>query len=206
MKIIFETMVGSHMWGMQHGGSDEDHFLCYLAPTREILSGELVYPVRFSHFEHGEMRDTSAHEAQSVVGQLIKGNVNFLWGVMSPVVVKTSKWHDELREIAGRNLAKNCYHSIHGLAVHNYRKYIESGKDTSEKRCNTIVRSIHFGIRILVEGRIGFAPVSMVFPEQVKTAMSALEQAYQESKLPERPNEKEFRDWLFRLRVSDLGY
>lgn len=197
-------MVGSHMWGVQHEGSDEDHFLCYLVPTKGILSGELVFPVRFSHFEHGEMRDTSAHEAQSVVEQLIKGNVNFLWGVMSPIVVKTSDWHEELKEIVRRNLAKNCYDSIHGLAVHNYKKYIESGKDASEKRCNTIARTINFGILILTRGEFKFVAVTRATPDIIVKGIEVLDEAHNASELPEKPNEAEYREWLFKLRLADL--
>ena len=205
MRTVFETIVGSHMWKMQRKDSDRDHFVCYAAPTKKILSGELVYPVGFSSFAHEKGEDTSAHEAQTVVDQLIKGNVNFLWGVMSPVVVKTSRWHKELKEIVKRNLAKNCYNSIHGLAVHNYKKYVESGRDMSEKRCNTIARSALFGAMLLRYGRVEFIPFFGADPEDAKAMIASLDQAYKESELPGRPNEAEFRNWLYRLRIAQLG-
>lgn len=211
MGIVFRTMVGSHMWGMQHEGSDIDEFVCYAGSTKDLLSGRLSAPPDFSH----EGADVSAHEAEKVVEQLLKGNVNFIWGVMSPIVVESdsirgvmravgeeySSRHEELKAIVRRNLSKNCYDSIHGLAVNNFKKYVESGKDTSEKRCNTIVRSVMFGVRILRGEGIMFAPVSGSTPERIKEVIGILDQAYKESRLPDKPKEEELRDWLYRVRL-----
>lgn len=211
MAIIFRTRVGSHMWAMQHKDSDVDEFVCYTNPTKDLLSGRLSTPPDFSK----EGADVSAHEAEKVVEQLLRGNVNFIWGVMSPIVVESdsirgvmrvvgeeySSMHAELKAIVRRNLSKNCYDSIHELAVNNFKKYIESGKDVSEKRCDTIVRSVMFGVRILRGEGITFAPVSGSTPDQVKAAIEALDQAYKESRLPDKPKEEELRDWLYRVRL-----
>lgn len=207
MNVIFETMVGSHMWGVQHEGSDEDRFVCYAAPTKDVLRYAVPIgdvPTGRGFQFHGDKTDTSIHEAGTVVNQLVRGNVNFLWGVMSPIVVKTSPWHEELEEIVKRNVAKNCYNSIHGLAVHNYSKYVESKKDQSEKRCNTIVRTINFGIHLLNWGEFNFIPTIKVKPQDVWDAIKKLDEVYLNSQLPERPNEAEYREWLYRLRVDQL--
>lgn len=206
MTKIFCTMVGSHMWGMQHKGSDIDQFICYTAPAKTLLDGtaeERGYLRSFVVKENG--KDIVYHEASKVVEQLIKGNVNFLWGVMSPRVIESSGCHEELKRIVGRNLAKNCYHSIRGLAVHNYKKYIQSGRDPSEKRCNTIVRTINLGICILNEGLFKFSSTFGATPDDVLKRVKALERAYSASKLPERPNAAEFREWLLKLRLAELG-
>lgn len=226
MNILFETLVGSHMWSMQHPGSDEDHFICHIVPTREVLNTPtkdiLSQPgYQKSVFLPDEKTDQSIHEVGVVVEHLMRGSVNFLWGVMSPIIVKKSTWHDELKEIVQKNVARNCYHSIHGLAIHNFRKYIESGKDASPKRYITIARSIVFGINLLRSGKFRFdimkdkeedGDIDVVwlakdekvwYLEDLKIMIEQLDLAYKESKLPETPNEKEFRDWMFRVRMAE---
>lgn len=202
MKKVFCTMVGSHMWGMQHKGSDIDQFVCYLTPTEKILDGTAELK-SFVEKENGN--DVAYHEASKVVEQLLTGNVNFLWGVMSPIAVVTGNWHEWLKGIVRENVAKNCYHSIHGLATHNYKKYIESGKDASEKRCNTIGRTINLGLVILTMGEFKFVAVTRTTPDDIVKGIEALDEAYKASKLPEEPNPIPFREWLFRLRLLDLS-
>lgn len=205
-KEIFRTMVGSHMWGMQHEGSDTDYFVCYTAPAKTLLDGtaeERGYLKSFVFKENGN--DIVYHEAGKVVEQLLKGNVNFLWGVMSPCMVVSNAWHEKLKQIVRKNMAKNCYHSIHGLALHNYKKYIESGKDPSEKRCNTIVRTLGFGISILVRREFEFFPFMGATPDDILRRIGDLEKEHDASKLPEKPNDAEYREWLLSLRLAELS-
>lgn len=191
------------MWGMQHKGSDIDQFICYTAPVKRLLDGTAEnYLKSFVIKENGN--DVAHHEASKVVEQLIKGNINFLWGVMSPIVVMTSGSHRMLKDIVKKNLAKNCYNSIHSLAIDNYKKYIESWKDPSEKKCNTIVRTINLGIAMLEEGLFKFSPTSGATPDDVLKKIKDLERAYSASKLPEKPNEAAFREWLLELRLAEL--
>jgi len=200
-NTVFKTVVGSHMWGMNHKDSDIDYFICYSVPTRDILSG--VANIKSSHTKHG-IADYAKHEVGIVVNQLLKGNVNFLWGVMSPVVEKSSKWHRELKRIVKKNVSKNCYNSIYGLAVHNYKKYIESGRDVSEKRCNIIARTIEFGINLLSSRKIVFRPVHSATPEMIENMLDCLYGALLDSSLPDKPNEKPFREWLLNYRLMIL--
>lgn len=211
MIKVFETITGSYMWKMDKPDSDLDYFICYLAPTKEILNGTAKTN---SYVKQEGNNDYAYHEVGKVVDELIKGNVNFLWGVMSPII--KSAYGDipisdrmcpllELKMIVQTNLAKNCYHSIHGLAKHNYEKYIASGKDTSKKRCNTIVRTLYFGINLLNLKRFIFEPIVKATPIDIREGLAFLDEAYEDSKLPEKPNENPYHDWLLALRLSDLG-
>jgi len=202
VNILFVTKVGSHVWRMDTEKSDTDLFQVYVTPTKDILRGKANTK---SKFIHGHDADLAVHEVGTVIEQLLKGNLNFIIGVMSPLIVETSKEHQELREIVSRNLAKNCYHSIRGMAIHNYKKYIETGRDVSENRCNKIIRVLRFGTTLLEDGEIVFEPSSTGTPNAILGWLNALDGAYNSSSLPEKPNEEEYREWLLKVRLKYLG-
>lgn len=145
---LFVTIIGSHMWGMSHEGSDVDLFVAYVGSTNKLLTGistdssETKFP----------KVDITSHELGKVVFQLTKGNYNYITGLMSPCVVVTSSLHEELKEIFLYYLEEApgiIYESIHGMAKANYQKYVASGVDNSPARIKKIGRSLFYGINLL---------------------------------------------------------
>lgn len=213
-NIILETKIGSHIWSMNRDDSDIDLFKVFVVPTEDILKN--IANTR-SKFIQENNTDISLHEISVVVEQILKGNVNFLIGVMSPIIIETSEWHTKLKQIVVENISKNCYHSIHGLAIHNYKKYIEPGKDDSEKRCNKILRVLQFGKEILdtrplvINGRMvfnvkfEFKSVSNGTPDDILAWIDMLNDAYKYSQLPEKSNEEPFRQFLLEIRKDNIG-
>jgi len=200
---FFTTIFGSDIWGMRHSKSDIDLFRVYVATTEEVLKG--TANIRSKFIEEGDT-DIALHEIGKVIEQLLKGNMNFIIGVMSPIVVESYNpvLLHELRDIVRENISKNCYHSIHGMAMHNYKKYVESGFDKSERRCNKILRVLKFGQRLLREGKVVFEPVVGGTSKMIEEELKNLEVAYKNSELPEKPNEEPFREWLYNLRLYEL--
>lgn len=144
-----------------------------------------------------------------VISQLLKGNVNYLWGVLSPIVIESSRELERLRDITRRGIAKNCSYSIRGLAYHNYHEHVEPyalPSDQLTKKCNTIVRTLKFGIGIL-EGRgFQFEPVPDMTPQNVVYHIERLEEAMVETSLPDTPpNEDEFREYLLGIRLNNYA-
>lgn len=199
---FFTTEVGSTIWQMRHAGSDTDLFRVYVASTEEILKG--TANTRSKFIQENDI-DIALHELGKVTEQLLKGNLNFLVGVMSPIVVEAHNplMLHELRGIVIDNISKNCYHSIHGLAVHNYKKYIESGKDNSERRCNKILRVLQFGMTLLNTGKFEFKPFSGGVDYEIEEWIEILDDAYKSSTLPEKPNESAYRAWLYKIRLYE---
>ena len=209
MKEVFVTNVGSHMWGMNHPGSDVDLFVAYAVPSSDILRG--IAKTDSQHVQRETVvggvpvkEDLAIHEIGKVVDMVLDGNVNFLWGVFSPLVVRdTEGYLRGLKDIALRNLSQRCYGSIHGLGIHNYKKYIESGKDPSEKRCNIIARTAQFGINLLLRGVPEFRGIIGTKPEQIPEFLRLLDEAKAHSILPENAQyASEMRDWLLKTRNS----
>lgn len=205
---LFTTEIGSTIWQMRHPKSDTDLFRVYVASTEEILKGTANTKSKFTQKDN---TDIALHEIGKVVEQLLKGNFNFLVGVMSPLTVSVARsplteFYLNLQNIVKENVSKNCYHSIHGLAVHNYKKHIYSGKDDSKRRCNKILRVLQFGKTLLDTGKFKFEQFKYGTPEKIIEWMDWLNEAYKYSQLPEKPDETFYRAWLYNLRLYDLRF
>ena len=179
--------------------SDTDIFEAYVASTEDILRGTANTK---SKFKQKDGVDTAQHEIGRIVSQLLKGNFNFIVGVMSPIVEKKSMELYQLSCIVEKTISKNCYGSIHGMAQHNFKKYIVSGKDTSERRCNKILRGLNFGMRILDGRGIKFEKVENGSEEDIVEAILMLDESFNNSKLSDKPDEEPFRDWLYQVRIN----
>jgi hypothetical protein len=206
MKNLFISCVGSHMWGMENEESDIDLVMIYIAPTRSILRGERIPSTIRQEIaaRGGEVYDTLGWEIGHLINQLIKGNVNAIWYVTSPLHVKPSPIQEELSRLVQANLSRETYQSIKGMAESQIKSETGGSKKPG-KGYRTALRTINFGIALLSEARICFAPV-LHTPKagEVSEKMRQLEEAYESSRLPDLPDEDAFRDYLMRLRMLDL--
>jgi len=201
---LWSTVVGSHMWGMQKSDSDMDIFVCYLAPTKDILVGKNPKSIE-DKFKESKI-DMTTHELGKVVRMLLVGNVNFVWGVTSPNVASSSPLHKELLFIYKQNAAKNCFFSIDGLFRHNYRDYVEKVDKPKPKRLVMMYRTLQFGQHVLDTGKFEYKSVDFdVDIEMLKSAHEDLKSAYEASDLPEKPDSTPFLEFLVRARILELS-
>ncbi|MCX6674107.1 MAG: nucleotidyltransferase domain-containing protein [Methanothrix sp.] len=206
MKTLFISCVGSHMWGMQSPESDIDLVMIYIAPTRAILRGESISPTVRQQItaRGGEIYDTLGWEMGHLINQLIKGNVNAIWYVCSPLIIKPSFIQEELSALVEANLCRQTYHSIKGMAESQIKS--EENPRIAGKGYKTALRTMNFGIKLLTEGSICFAPVLHTpGAEEVIEKLRRLEEAYVASRLPDRPDEDAFREFLLRLRMDEMA-
>ncbi|TFF90328.1 MAG: hypothetical protein EU548_03570 [Promethearchaeota archaeon] len=204
MRELFCTNVGSHIWKMNHKNSDIDLVSVYMMDSKNFLLGKQV---RGKQKKDGDI-DLVIYEIGHVIHHLLKGNCNFLWCVMSPIVVrKYRNALNELREVVANNLAKNCYNSINGLAKHNIYHYIEKGDRQSllhKKKLNVIGRTLKFGINLLTWGKCMFQKVDIENEEELYLLKEQLNKAYMYSTLPEKPNKEPFEKYLIRWRLKKM--
>lgn len=203
---LFETIIGSHIWQMNHDKSDIDLFRCYQLSSKEILLGETPKNT-FDQSVKG--LDIQESEISTVINELKHNNLNYLLAVHSPIVLFDNfNILKRLKAISSSCLSKEAYNSIHGLALSNYKKYIESGIDTSESRCNKVARTLLFGMTLLDKGRIEFKPSYGNTPETVKALISELDNAKEDSNLSEKCSPEQaqkFEQLLEELRILDLN-
>jgi len=205
MKTLFISCVGSHMWGMQSKESDIDLVMIYIAPTRAILRAERISPTIRQQIaaRGGEIYDTLGWEVGHLINQLIKGNVNAIWYVTSPLLIKPSIIQEELSALVQENLSRQTYHSIKGMAESQIKSEAKPG--IAGKGYRTALRTINFGITLLTEGRICYAPVlNNPGAGEVMEKMGQLKEAYEASRLPELPDGEAFREFLLQLRLEEM--
>ncbi len=204
MNELFKVVVGSHMWKMERPDSDIDYNIIYLAPTTDILVGKTI---RGKFVQEGKT-DTTYYELGEVVQQLIKGNVNYIWMVSSPIVeFEHAAAKRKLYQIFTENLSCASYHSIMGMAKHNLYHFIELGdrdSDIYKKKLNVIGRTLQFGINLLLYGKVLFEKTAITKREELDTLVIRLNEAYTSSPLPEKTNEEPFLEYLLEYRLGDL--
>ena len=218
------------MWNQQHESSDTDYFKVYIFDSRSFLLGN-----RHDGGHHSEDKEKNkevvSYEIGHVIRELQKGNVNFLWGVLSSKLVFAKNEYWELRNIILNNLSKNYVHSIRGFAMHNLWHWyglkldkkinidnetvyyikktkearLASGKKKYWKILNTCARTIDFGIKLLRNSEINFTDSrSATNTQEIISMLGELEQAYKESELPKKPNPEQFETFLLNLRLDNL--
>jgi predicted nucleotidyltransferase len=206
---LWKTIVGSHMWKMNRPDSDKDYYNAVLGDSKHILLGDNYD--RSKQVINGETDETT-FEVGKTIRELLKGNVNHIWGVTSPVIEIDSKELQDLKKLYGQNICKNCFHSIRGLAKHNITHFLEQKREIDdnprlfEKKLNTIARSLKFGINILDGKGLQYEPTSYLIKDKeiIYTLLKELETAYENSSLPEEPDPDPFFNWLLKLRLRDL--
>lgn len=200
---LFSTLVGSHVWNMNHAESDIDLFVCYVAPSTDFLIGKSHNK---SHSSKIDGVDRSSSEIGKVVNQLLKNNINYLIYVLSPRVEYTTPEHKRLVNITHMNLHHGCFKSINGLAHGMYKRYVEQGKGDTQKKRRTILRTLNFGITLLREGVVEFTTIAHdVEIGELEEAFKELDKAFENTILPEEPLHKnEMIDWLLNIRMQNL--
>lgn len=207
MQTLFTTCAGSHMWSMDIEQSDIDLFHAYMVPSRVLLEGRRypeTLPQKIS-LKDGREYDEVWWEIGHLVDQLIKGNANAIWFTMSPLVVCDSPALQELRDLVQNNLSRATYCSLRGIA-NSHLSDAHQRPSCAAKSLRTAMRTITFGLEMLINGRLAFLPARQEITfEEVQMAMSDLGEAYRESRLPDRPDEEPFRNYLYRLRMENLA-
>jgi predicted nucleotidyltransferase len=201
-EILFKTNVGSHMWKMNNENSDTDLFECYIMPTTEVLKGKIS---RAHFIQDKENRiDIQSHEISKVTSEIIKSNINYIGYVFSPIVLEGQKFLERYRQLAVKVISKRVYDSIHGLAIHNYKKY---QTDFSVTRWNKIIRVMRFGINLMDLQKIEFEPFENGSADVYKISMELLDYYKKNGNLQEEPLEEDVEnlwDFVVNERIKRL--
>ena len=203
---LFSTQIGSTIWKMTHEGSDIDIGKIDIMDSRSFLLG---IRVKGKHKKKDENNlDIQTQEIGHLIDYLIKGNVNAIWVVMSPIIVSQYKSAlDELREIVATNYSKETYRSINGLAKHNMYHFIDNGDPESleyKKKLGIIGRTLLFGINLLLWEKAMFKSVNIKKSSDIDDLLDRLNKALEASTLPEKPNPKPFQDYLIKYRLLKI--
>lgn len=203
---LFSTKIGSHIWQMNHEGSDTDIGRVDIMDSRSFLLG---IKVKGKHKKKDENNlDVQTQEIGHLIGLLMKGNINAIWLVMSPdIISQYGTALDELRQIVARNYSKNTYYSINGLAKNNIHDFINNGDPQSleyKKKLGIIGRTLNFGINLLMWNEAIFKPVTVKNAKEIEYLMKRLDEVLESSSLPEKIDYKPFEEYLIKYRLLKL--
>jgi len=164
-------------------------------PTTVFLRG---HNPKLSFFESAIIYDNHIHEIGKVIGQLIKGNVNFVIGTMSDKIEFSSDVHEDLRKLLREYPPKNIYYSIKGLVLNNLNRWQKKGRDVDK-----VMRYLKFGVTLLETGKYVFERCEGYSIDDIHDYLERIDEAYRSTKLTPIPEDK-LRDILERVRRNIL--
>jgi predicted nucleotidyltransferase len=207
-KILWKTLVGSHVWKMNRPDSDEDLFVGQIVDIRSILLGNRHDG---GHVTQTEEKDEVRFEIGHVIREVMKGNFNIVLGVVSPIIKESSPEFEALRTIVLNNPTKNMYNSIHGMAMHNLKHFIEEKRGGVAdkqglylKKLNTITRNLRYGITLLETGKYVFKGTNDSDPKIINTLLEELDIAFINSSLPMKIDPMIYEDLLIKIRMDHI--
>jgi predicted nucleotidyltransferase len=116
--LLFATISGAHLYGFPSPDSDYDLRGVHILPAREAVG---LLPKRetieFSGFRDSVEMDLVTHDVLKFFTLLLKRNGYVLEQLHSPLVVHTTPWHEELKQIAAGCVTRHHAHHYLGFAA-----------------------------------------------------------------------------------------
>ncbi|MCC6537487.1 MAG: nucleotidyltransferase domain-containing protein [Bryobacterales bacterium] len=143
--LLFATVSGAHLYGFPSPDSDFDLRGVHLLPLEEIVGlDDARETVEVSALREGVELDLVTHDAGKFFRLMLKRNGYVLEQLYSPLIVRTSAAHDELKDIGRACLT--CYHSHHylGFAATQWKLF--------EKESPPRVKPLLYVYRVLLTG------------------------------------------------------
>ena len=144
-QLVFVTISGAHLYGFPSPDSDYDLRGVHVFPVPEVLG---LDPGRET-IETAEVRDgleieLVTHDLRKFLLMLIKRNGYVLEQLYSPLVVRTSPAHEELKRLAQGCLTRHHAHHYLGFAETQWRLY--------QKETPPRVKPLLYVYRVLLTG------------------------------------------------------
>ena len=229
------ALSGAHAYGFPSPDSDLDLKAIHIAPTEALLGLDAPKEAfdRLEVIDGVEI-DYTSNELGLVLRGILKGNGNFLERVLGPILLRSGPELEELQAIARGAFNRRVHHHYRGFASNQYTR-VERDIQPPAKRVLYVLRTALTGTHLLLEGelvtdvtelldRYGYGdagelieakkageltrldpPTKMRWIAELDHALSALDEAYDRSPLPDQaPNRDEANAWLIRTRAARL--
>jgi len=146
IEIVFLSLCGSHLFGTASENSDYDLRGCFTYKTQDIL----LNPNKNNKTIEFKCRNVeiAVHEIYKFLNLILKGNMNFIEEVLSPLNIITSETHEQIKMIASESLTKEVFPHIQGMSIHTKRH--------AEKECYGVAKRDLYIFRELLRGIVLF--------------------------------------------------
>ena len=144
--LLFATISGAHLYGFPSPDSDFDIRGAHVLPLSDSLG---LWPdkhdtVQVSGIREGLEIDLVTHDIRKFFGLMLKKNGYVMEQVFSPLIVRTTPEHDELKAIA-----RQCLTRHH---VHHYLGFVNTQWRLFEKESPRRVKPLLYVFRVLLTG------------------------------------------------------
>lgn len=152
--LIFATISGAHLYGFPSENSDYDLRGVHVLPLEDIVGLEVGREtIQTEEFRDGLELDLVTHDAKKFFALMLKKNGYVLEQLYSPLIVKTSPEHTELKEIGKKCITKHHAHHYFGFAKTEW-KLFEKENPHRVKPLLYIFRVLLTGIHLMKKGEI----------------------------------------------------
>jgi uncharacterized protein len=143
--LLFATVSGAHLYGFPSPDSDYDLRGAHVLPAEEVVGLDPGREtVEVAEIRDGLEIDLVTHDVKKFFGLLLKKNGYVLEQLLSPIVLRTSAEHEELKEIA-----RGCVTRHHS---HHYFGFAETQWKLFEKEHPRRVKPLLYVYRVLLTG------------------------------------------------------
>ncbi len=152
--LLFATISGAHLYGFPSPDSDFDLRGTHILPVEKIAG--LTVPdetVEDSRVIEGLEMDIVSHDVRKFFGLLLKKNGYVLEQLYSPLIVRTTPEHDELKAIGNGCITRNHSHHYFGFAETQW-KLFQKESPRRVKPLLYVYRVLLTGIWLMRTGRI----------------------------------------------------
>lgn len=161
---LFVTVSGAHLYGFPSPDSDVDLRGVFVLPLPAVLGLDPPEETLTTMTEHtGRELDLVAHDLKKFLRLLLHKNGYVLEQLYSPLIVHSTPWHDELKDLARGAVTRHVYHHYAGFAQSKLKEF-EAQSPRRVKTLLYIYRVLCTGIYLLRTGVVE-ANLLQLYPE-----------------------------------------
>lgn len=152
--LLFVTISGAHLYGFPSPDSDYDVRGSHILPAREVVGLEAGREtIEVSEMRDGLEIDLVTHDVKKFFTLLLKKNGYVLEQLYSPLVVKSSAAHEELKEMARGCITRHHSHHYFGFAETQW-KLFDKERPRRVKPLLYVFRVLLTGIHLMRTGEV----------------------------------------------------
>lgn len=148
--FLFATISGAHLYGFPSPDSDFDLRGAHILPVEKVVGLEVTdETVEDSRVIEGLEMDIVSHDVRKFFGLLLKKNGYVLEQLFSPLIVRTTSEHDEVKSIAAGSNGTGVITKYH---AHHYFGFAETQWKLFLKENPRRVKPLLYVYRVLLTG------------------------------------------------------
>ncbi|HYE19859.1 MAG TPA: nucleotidyltransferase domain-containing protein, partial [Tepidisphaeraceae bacterium] len=152
--LLFATISGAHLYGFPSPDSDFDLRGVHLLPARTLLSLDVAgETLEQSGIVDGLEIDLVTHDLRKFMKLMLRKNGYVLEQLLSPLIVRTSVGHDELKALAPACITRfHAYHYL-GFALTQWKLFEKEAPPRAKPLCY-VYRVLLTGIHLMRTGQV----------------------------------------------------